>query len=68
MTWAAGTTYAFAPGATFGQWLSALSRLPPSRPRADSRQSQRLVQPTRITIESEAGFNQDNRLPAYSTM
>ena len=59
-------TYAFAPGATFGQWLSALSRYYAITGDAPTRAKvQRLVRAYAATIEAEGRFYQDNRFPAY---
>lgn len=60
-------TYAFAPGATFGQWLSALSRNYAITGDARTRAKvQRLVRGYAATIEAEGRFYQDNRFPAYT--
>ncbi len=59
-------TYAFAPGATFGQWLSALSRYYAITGHAPTRAKvQRLVRAYAATIEAEGRLYQDNRFPAY---
>src|SRR5258706_1575738 len=59
-------TYAFAPGATFGQWISALSRYYAITGHAPTRAKvQRLVRAYAATIETEGRFYQDNRFPAY---
>jgi len=59
-------TYAFAPGATFGQWLSALARYYAITGHAPTRAKvQRLVRAYAATIEAEGRFYQDNRFPAY---
>jgi DUF1680 family protein len=57
---------AFAPGATFGQWLSALSRFfsaTGDRPTSDK--VHRLVRAYAATVESDGRFYQNNRFPAY---
>jgi DUF1680 family protein len=60
-------TYAFAPGATFGQWMCALSRYyaiggdEPTRAKV-----RRLVRGFAATIDSEGKFYRDNRFPAYT--
>jgi hypothetical protein len=60
-------TYAFAPGATFGQWMSALSRYyaitgdSPTRAKV-----QRLVRAYAATIDTEGSFYRKNRFPAYT--
>ena len=57
---------AFAPGATFGQWMSALSRYyaitgdPPTRDKV-----RRLVRAYAATIELDGRFYRNNRFPAY---
>jgi hypothetical protein len=60
-------TYAFAPGATFGQWMSALSRHyaitgdGPTRAKV-----QRLVRGYAATIDADGSFYRNNRFPAYT--
>jgi DUF1680 family protein len=60
-------TYAFAPGATFGQWMSALARHyaitgdPPTRAKV-----RRLVRAYAATIDAEGRFYRNNRFPAYT--
>ena len=59
-------TYAFAPGATFGQWICALARYhaiggdEPTRAKV-----QRLVAAFAATIDGDGKFYRDNRFPAY---
>ncbi len=59
-------TYAFAPGATFGQWLSALARYyaitsdEPTRAKV-----QRLVHAYSQTVDPEGKFYRNNRFPSY---
>jgi DUF1680 family protein len=58
---------AFAPGGTFGQWLSALSRygaINDHRPTRDK--VHRLVRAYASTIERDGRFYQHNRFPAYT--
>jgi uncharacterized protein len=60
-------TYAFAPGATFGQWMSALSRHYAITGDAASRAKvQRLVRGLDATIDAKGGFYRENRFPAYT--
>ncbi|HEY0746626.1 MAG TPA: beta-L-arabinofuranosidase domain-containing protein [Steroidobacteraceae bacterium] len=60
-------TYAFAPGATFGQWMSALSRYyaitgdEPTRTKV-----QRLVRAYAATIDARGSFYRHNRFPSYT--
>jgi DUF1680 family protein len=60
-------TYAFAPGATFGQWMSALSRYyaitgdDPTRAKV-----QRLVSGYGATLDADKSFYRNNRFPAYT--
>jgi DUF1680 family protein len=60
-------TYAFAPGATFGQWICALARYhaiggdEPTRAKV-----QRLVAAFAATIDGDGKFYRDNRFPAYT--
>jgi DUF1680 family protein len=60
-------TYAFAPGATFGQWMSALSRHYAITGDAPTRAKvQRLVRGYAATIDAEGSFYRNNRFPAYT--
>jgi len=60
-------TYAFAPGATFGQWMSALSRYYAiSGDAATLGKVQRLVRGYAATIDAEGRFYRKNRFPAYT--
>jgi uncharacterized protein len=60
-------TYAFAPGATFGQWMSALSRHYAITGDAPTRAKvQRLVRGYAATIDVEGSFYRNNRFPAYT--
>ena len=60
-------TYAFAPGATFGQWMSALSRHYAITGDAPTRAKvQRLVRGYAATIDAEGNFFRNNRFPAYT--
>ncbi|HEX3397290.1 MAG TPA: beta-L-arabinofuranosidase domain-containing protein [Steroidobacteraceae bacterium] len=60
-------TYAFAPGATFGQWMSALSRYHAITGDAATRAKiQRLVRAYAATLEGPRSFYQHNRFPAYT--
>jgi DUF1680 family protein len=57
---------AFAPGSTFGQWVSALSRyyaMTGDEPTRDK--VQRLVRAYAATIEPDGRFYRNNRFPAY---
>jgi DUF1680 family protein len=58
--------YAFAPGATFGQWLSALARYyaitGDERSRAKAR---RMVRGFAATVEPSGKFYVENRFPSY---
>lgn len=59
-------TYAFAPGATFGQWMSALSRYYAiTRDAATRAKVQRLVRGYAATID-DGSFYHENRFPAYT--
>ncbi|MEP6886179.1 MAG: beta-L-arabinofuranosidase domain-containing protein [Gammaproteobacteria bacterium] len=59
-------TYAFAPGATFGQWMSALSRYYAITGDAATRTKvQRLVQGFAATIDESGNFYRNNRFPSY---
>ena len=60
-------TYAFAPGATFGQWMSALSRYYAITDDAATRAKvQRLVRGHAATIDARGSFYRHNRFPAYT--
>jgi DUF1680 family protein len=60
-------TYAFAPGATFGQWLSALSRFYAISGDAATRAKvQRLVRGYAATLDARGSFYRHNRFPAYT--
>jgi len=59
-------TYAFAPGATYGQWMSALARYYAIKGGESTRQQvNRLVQGYAATIEPQGQFSLNNRFPAY---
>jgi hypothetical protein len=60
-------TYAFAPGATFGQWMSALARYYAITGDAATRAKvQRLVRGYAATIDAPRSFYRHNRFPAYT--
>ena len=60
-------TYAFAPGATFGQWVSALSRYHAIEPDAPTREKiHRLVRGYGATVDAGGSFYRKNRFPAYT--
>lgn len=60
-------TYAFAPGATFGQWMSALSRYYAITGDAPTRAKVgRLVRAFAATIDADGSFYRKNRFPAYT--
>ena len=60
-------TYAFAPGATFGQWMSALSRYYAITGDAPTRAKvRRLVRGYAATIDADGSFYRKNRFPAYT--
>jgi DUF1680 family protein len=60
-------TYAFAPGATFGQWMSALSRYYAITGDAATRAKvQRLVRAYAATIDARGSFYHHNRFPSYT--
>jgi DUF1680 family protein len=60
-------TYAFAPGANFGQWMSALSRYYAITGDAPTRAKlQRLVREYAATIDAGGSFYRNNRFPAYT--
>jgi DUF1680 family protein len=59
-------TYAFAPGATFGHWVSALARhYAITADEATQRKVHRLVHAFAETVEPEGKFYVNNRFPAY---
>lgn len=59
-------TYAFAPGATFGQWISALSRYYAITGDVLTRAKvHRLVRAYAATIDQDGKFYRDNRFPSY---
>jgi DUF1680 family protein len=59
-------TYAFAPGATFGQWMCALARYHAADgDEATRAKVQRLVRGFAATVDTEGKFYRDNRFPAY---
>ena len=59
-------TYAFAPGCTFGQWVSSLARYYAATQDAPTREKvNRLVRAYAATVESEGKFYIENRFPAY---
>jgi hypothetical protein len=60
-------TYAFAPGATFGQWMAALSRYYAITGDAATRAKvQRLVQGLAATLDEGGSFYRNNRFPSYT--
>jgi hypothetical protein len=60
-------TYAFAPGATFGQWMSALSRhYAITKDAATRAKVLRLVRAYAATVDTEGRFYRNNRFPAYT--
>ncbi len=60
-------TYAFAPGATFGQWMSALSRFYAISGDAATRAKvQRLVRGYAATVDAPGSFYRHNRFPSYT--
>ena len=60
-------TYAFAPGATFGQWMSALSRYYAITGDAATRAKvRRLVRAYAATVDARGSFYRHNRFPAYT--
>ncbi len=60
-------TDAFAPGATFGQWMSALSRYYAITGDAATRAKvQRLVRGYAATVDSRGSFYRHNRFPSYT--
>jgi uncharacterized protein len=59
-------TYAFAPGATFGQWMCALARYHAADGDVPTRAKvQRLVRGFAATVDTDGKFYRDNRFPAY---
>lgn len=61
------STYAFAPGAQFGQWLSALSRYQAiTGDEATQAKVQRLVRGFAATIDARGSFYRKNRFPCYT--
>jgi DUF1680 family protein len=59
-------TYAFAPGATFGQWMCALARYHAADGDEPTRAKvQRLVRGFAATVDTDGKFYRDNRFPAY---
>jgi DUF1680 family protein len=59
--------YEFAPGATFGQWISALARYHAISGDAPTREKVgRLVRAYAATIDSDGKFYRNNRFPAYT--
>jgi DUF1680 family protein len=59
--------HAFAPGATFGQWMSALARYYAITGDAPTRAKvQRLVRAYAATVDPDGRFYRDNRFPAYT--
>jgi len=60
-------TYGFAPGANFGQWMSALSRYHAITGDAQTRAKvNRLVRGYAATIDAKGSFYINNRFPAYT--
>jgi uncharacterized protein len=60
-------TYAFAPGATFGQWMSALSRYYAiTGDAATQAKVQRLVRGYAATVDARGSFYRRNRFPSYT--
>ncbi len=59
-------TYAFAPGATYGQWLSALARYyAVTADKATRAKVQRMVRGFAATVEPAGKFYLENRFPSY---
>jgi DUF1680 family protein len=59
-------TYAFAPGATFGQWMCALARYHAADGDEPTRAKVlRLVRGFADTVDTDGKFYRDNRFPAY---
>lgn len=60
-------TYGFAPGATFGQWMSALSRYYAITGDSATRDKvSRLVRGYAATVDTNGAFYRHNRFPAYT--
>jgi hypothetical protein len=60
-------TYGFAPGATFGQWMSALSRYYAITGDAATRAKvERLVRGYAATVDTRGSFYRHNRFPSYT--
>ena len=60
-------TYAFAPGATFGQWICALARYYAAGGDVHTRAKVlRLVRDFAATVDTDGKFYRDNRFPAYT--
>jgi DUF1680 family protein len=60
-------SYAFAPGATFGQWMSALARYHAiTGDAATLAKVERLVRAYAATIDAQGSFYRNNRFPAYT--
>jgi uncharacterized protein len=60
-------TYAFAPGATFGQWMSALARYYAITGDAPTlAKVRRLVRAYAATVDADGSFYRKNRFPAYT--
>jgi uncharacterized protein len=60
-------TYAFAPGASYGQWLSALARYyAATRDEATRAKVNRMVRGYAATIDPKGKFYLENRFPAYT--
>jgi DUF1680 family protein len=59
--------YAFAPGSTFGQWVSALSRdYAATKDQATRAKIDRLVRGYAATVDPAGSFYLENRFPAYT--
>jgi uncharacterized protein len=59
-------TYAFAPGASYGQWMSALARFyAVTRDEATRAKVNRMVRGYAATIDAAGKFYVENRFPAY---
>jgi uncharacterized protein len=59
-------TYAFSPGASYGQWLSALARsYAATRDEATRAKVNRMVRGYAATIDPAGKFYLENRFPAY---
>jgi hypothetical protein len=60
-------TYAFAPGASYGQWLSALARhYSIARDEAERAKMNRVVRGYAATINPVGKFYIENRFPSYT--